>query len=304
MSDTIDRKINPEIPIMQESNRNEVYIPSASYTEPGVAGFYKTHFRIDDNGVVHLRKDPKRAVSAITYDSNTNTLKVTFDDGTIQYIKLNDYVCIDGSSLTVYDAYNVITFEKTSWNALDSGNALVISSAITGYSDSEIAVQLDKYKLVTTNVGDKSVTSEYQTDNEYQIYKCTDGSLVLFATQAFKGRFIILRRQYVSSGGSGNIGDIYGVQFPVSGADQVLCDGTNGITITGTLRIFTNEERTAMLDVPDSTVILPIVTAEDGIHINASIDQKKAVISMPGIKAQIDDIKAAMAKPVLVISKI
>ena len=301
MEDTIDRKINPEIPIMQESNRNEVYIPSASYTEPGVAGFYKTHFIIDDNGVVHLRKAPERAVSAITYDSNTNSLEITFDDGTIQYIKLNDYVCVDGSSLTVYDAYNVITFEETSWNALDAGNVLYISSAITGYSDSEIAVQLDKYKLVTTNVGDKSVTSEYQTDNEYQIYKCTDGSLVLFATQAFKGRFIILRRQYVSSG---NIGDIHGIQFPVGGADKVLCNGINGITITGTLRIFTNEERTAMLDVPDSTMVLPIVTAEDGINIDASGDQKKAVVSMPGIKAQIDDIKAAMANPVLVISKI
>lgn len=105
-------------------------------------------------------------------------------------------------------------------------------------------------------------------------------------------------------GSSGGLGDIHGMQFPVGGADRVLCDGTNGITITGTVRFFTNEERTAMLDVPDSTIVLPIVPAEDGLHIDASNDNKKAVVSAPGITAQIDDIKAAMANPVLVISKI
>lgn len=105
-------------------------------------------------------------------------------------------------------------------------------------------------------------------------------------------------------GSSGGLGDIYGVQFPADGADQVLCDGTAGITIIGTMRFFTNEERTAILDVPDFTLVLPIVPAADGIHIDATVDQKKAVVSAPGIIEQIDDIKTAMANPVLVISKI
>lgn len=196
MANTIDRKINPEIPIVQESNRNEVYVPNASYTEPGVAGFYKTHFIVDDNGIVHLRKAPERAVSAVTYDSNTNTLIITFDDGTVQSIKLNDCACVDGVDLIVYDAFNVIEFKETSWTTLDAGKVLVISSALTGYDNDEIIAQLDKYNVVTTNINDGTVTSNYQTSNEYQIYKCTDGSLVLFATEAFAGRFIILKREF------------------------------------------------------------------------------------------------------------
>lgn len=104
-------------------------------------------------------------------------------------------------------------------------------------------------------------------------------------------------------GSSGGLGDIYGMRFPYGDA-TVQCDNTNGITITGTMRLYTNAEKTAVIDVDDSVAVLPIVTAEDGIHIDSSVDQKKAVVSMPGIKAQIDDIKAAMAKPVLVISKI
>ena len=101
----------------------------------------------------------------------------------------------------------------------------------------------------------------------------------------------------------GSPGDIYGMQFPYGDA-TVRCDNTAGITITGTMRLYTNAEKTAVIDVDDSVAVLPIISAEDGIHIDASVDQKKAVVSMPSIKAQIDDIKAAMAKPVLVISKI
>lgn len=205
MANTIDRKINPEIPIVQESNRNEVYVPNASYTEPGVAGFFKTHFIVDDNGIVHLRKEPKRAVSAVTYDSDTNTLIITFDDGTVQNIKLNDCACVDGVDLIVYDAFNVITFKETSWDTLDVGKVLVVSAAMTSYDNDEIIAQLDKYNVVTTNIGDKSITSNYQTDVEYQIYKCTDGSLVIFATEAFAGRFIILKREFAVQKNVANI---------------------------------------------------------------------------------------------------
>lgn len=205
MANTIDRKINPEIPIVQESNRNEVYVPNASYTEPGVAGFFKTHFIVDDNGIVHLRKAPERAVSAVTYDSNTNTLIITFDDGTVQSIKLNDCACVDGVDLIVYDAFNVITFKESSWDTLDVNKVLVISAAMTGYDNDEIIVQLDKYRETITNVGDKSITSHYFTYSDYTIYKCTDGSLAMFAAQAFDGRFIILKREFAVQKNVANI---------------------------------------------------------------------------------------------------
>lgn len=105
-------------------------------------------------------------------------------------------------------------------------------------------------------------------------------------------------------GSSGGLGDIYGIQFPVGGADRVLCDGTNGITITGTVRLFTNEERTATLDVPDSTIILPIVTAEDGLRIDASVDQKKSVLSAAGITAKINNINDRLSNIEVSVMKI
>lgn len=104
-------------------------------------------------------------------------------------------------------------------------------------------------------------------------------------------------------GSSGGLGDIYGMQFPYGDA-TVRCDNTNGITITGTMRLYANAEKTAVIDVDDSVAVLPIVPAADGLHIDASENNKKAVLSAAGITAQIDDIKAAMANPVLVISKI
>lgn len=104
-------------------------------------------------------------------------------------------------------------------------------------------------------------------------------------------------------GSSGGLGDIYGMQFPYGDA-AVRCDNTDGITITGTMRLYTNAEKTAVIDVADSVAVLPIISAADGLHIDASADQKKAVVSAPGIIEQIDDIKTAMANPVLVISKI
>lgn len=104
-------------------------------------------------------------------------------------------------------------------------------------------------------------------------------------------------------GSSGGLGDIYGMQFPYGDA-SVVCDNIDGITITGTMRLYTNAEKTATIDVEDSIAILPIVPAADGLHIDASENNKKAILSAPGITEQIDGIKNAMANPVLVISKI
>lgn len=104
-------------------------------------------------------------------------------------------------------------------------------------------------------------------------------------------------------GSSGGLGDIYGMQFPYGDA-SVACDNTDGITITGTMRLYTNAEKTAVIDVEDSIAILPIVPAADGLHIDASENNKKAILSAPGITEEITSIKNAMANPVLVISKI
>lgn len=94
-------------------------------------------------------------------------------------------------------------------------------------------------------------------------------------------------------GSSGGLGDIYGMQFPVGGA-TVHCDNTSGITITGTMRLYTNAEKTAVIDVADSVAVLPIVPASDGIRIDASVDQKKAVLSAAGITARIDNIENSL----------
>lgn len=94
-------------------------------------------------------------------------------------------------------------------------------------------------------------------------------------------------------GSSGGLGDIYGMQFPYGDA-TVQCDNTNGITITGTMRLYTNAEKTAVIDVDDSVAVLPIIPAADGLHIDASADNKKAVLSAAGITARIDNIENSL----------
>ncbi len=294
MANIIDKKINPEIPIVQESNRNEVYLPRASYTNTGTAGFYKTHFIVDDNGIVHLRKAPERAVSAITYDSNTNTLIITFDDETVETIKLNDCGCVDGTDILVYDAFKVINFKETSWYDTSTNKVLIISAAETGYDNDELVCQLDKYNVINTNVNDNVVTSNYQSNYEYQIYKCTDGSIAIFANTAFAGRFIILKREFAVQKNVANItyddttgvltvyyvtGDkknilidraVVDVDFPNGNFTDVQCNTDDGISLTGTAKITykdgSESKATIVFDIPlkpaDDTIVMD---SADGI---------------------------------------
>lgn len=94
-------------------------------------------------------------------------------------------------------------------------------------------------------------------------------------------------------GSFGGLGDIYGMKFPYGDA-TVQCDNTNGITITGTMRLYTNAEKTAVIDVDDSVAVLPIVPAADGLHIDASVDQKKAILSATGITKRLDNIENSL----------
>lgn len=104
-------------------------------------------------------------------------------------------------------------------------------------------------------------------------------------------------------GSSGGLGDIYGMQFPYGDA-TVRCDNTNGITITGTMRLYTNAEKTAVIDVDDSVAVLPIIPAADGLHIDASADNKKAVLSAAGITAKIDNINDRLSHIEVSVMKI
>lgn len=104
-------------------------------------------------------------------------------------------------------------------------------------------------------------------------------------------------------GSSGGLGDIYGMQFPYGDA-TVQCNNTNGITITGTMRLYTNAEKTAVIDVDNSVAVLPIVPAADGLHIDASADNKKAVLSAAGITAKIDNINDRLSHIEVSVTKI
>lgn len=309
MDNIIDKKINPEIPIVQESNRNEVYLPRAGYTNTGTAGFYKTHFIVDDNGIVHLRKAPERAVSAITYDSNTNTLIITFDDETVETIKLNDCGCVDGTDILVYDAFKVINFKETSWYDTSTNKVLIISAAETGYDNDELVCQLDKYNVINTNVNDNVVTSNYQSNYEYQIYKCTDGSIAIFANVAFAGRFIILKREFAVQKNVANItyddttgvltiyyvtGDKVNVQidravvdvnFPNGDFTNVQYNTDDGIVLTGVAKIKYKHsgESDAVI-----TFDIPLESADDTISIDraeATETKKVFIKALKGLKA-------------------
>lgn len=104
-------------------------------------------------------------------------------------------------------------------------------------------------------------------------------------------------------GSSGGLGDIYGMQFPYGDA-TVQCDNTGGITITGTMRLYTNAEKTAVIDVDDSVAVLPIIPAADGLNIYASENNKKAVLSAAGITAKINNINERLSNIEISVTKI
>lgn len=104
-------------------------------------------------------------------------------------------------------------------------------------------------------------------------------------------------------GSSGGLGDIYGMRFPYGDA-TVQCDNTGGITITGTMRLYTNAEKTAVIDVDDSVAVLPIIPAADGLNIYASENNKKALLSAAGITAKINNINERLSNIEISVTKI
>ena len=68
----------------------------------------------------------------------------------------------------------------------------------------------------------------------------------------------------------------YEIDFPY-GEPTVRCDNTDGITVTGTMRIYLNQAKTVFRDVPNVSVEIPIFAGKN-ITIDADETNKKAVV--------------------------
>jgi hypothetical protein len=71
----------------------------------------------------------------------------------------------------------------------------------------------------------------------------------------------------------------YNVDFPIGGPTEVRCDSTDGITVTGTMRIYLNQAKTVFHDVPNVSVEIPIFAGKN-ITIDADETNKKAVVKV------------------------
>lgn len=71
----------------------------------------------------------------------------------------------------------------------------------------------------------------------------------------------------------------YDVDFPFGGPTEVRCDSTDGITVTGTMRIYLNQAKTVFHDVPNVSVKIPIFAGKN-ITIDADETNKKAVVKV------------------------
>lgn len=74
----------------------------------------------------------------------------------------------------------------------------------------------------------------------------------------------------------------YDVDFPFGGPTEVRCDSTDGITVTGTMRIYLNQAKTVFHDVPNVSVEIPIFAGKN-ITIDADETNKKAVVKASDI---------------------
>lgn len=73
----------------------------------------------------------------------------------------------------------------------------------------------------------------------------------------------------------------YEIDFPY-GEPTVRCDNTDGITVTGTMRIYLNQAKTVFRDVPNVSVEIPIFAGKN-ITIDADETNKKAVVKASDI---------------------
>lgn len=73
----------------------------------------------------------------------------------------------------------------------------------------------------------------------------------------------------------------YEIDFP-HGEPTVRCDNTDGITVTGTMRIYLNQTKTVFRDVPNVSVEIPIFAGKN-VTIDADETNKKAVVKASDI---------------------
>lgn len=73
----------------------------------------------------------------------------------------------------------------------------------------------------------------------------------------------------------------YEIDFP-HGNPTVRCDNTDGITVTGTMRIYLNQSKTVFHDVPNVSVEIPIFAGKN-VTIDADETNKKAVVKASDI---------------------
>lgn len=74
----------------------------------------------------------------------------------------------------------------------------------------------------------------------------------------------------------------YDINFPFGGPTEVRCDNTDGITVTGTMRIYLNQAKTVFHDVPNVSVEIPIFAGKN-VTIDADETNKKAVVKASDI---------------------
>lgn len=74
----------------------------------------------------------------------------------------------------------------------------------------------------------------------------------------------------------------YEVDFPYGGPTEVRCDNTDGITVTGTMRIYVNQSKTIYHDVTNVSVEIPIFAGKN-VTIDADETNKKAVVKASDI---------------------
>lgn len=71
----------------------------------------------------------------------------------------------------------------------------------------------------------------------------------------------------------------YEIDFPFGGPTEVRCDSTDGITVTGTMRIYLNQAKTVFHDVSNVSVEIPIFAGQN-VTIDADETNKKAVVKV------------------------
>lgn len=278
-----------------------IYVGRATSTQHGIVKPAATDFEFDAQtnamliklGVGLKRTDDGIAIAI--YDGNVVTDVLAVEDGLeIKYADIDEKT--ENSKVIPWSEFTTAEIEylKKYFNiepGTGEGAVQQIGAKATGPHSAAFGFETVANSDYETVVGKHNVS---RTDALFQVGNGTDENNRKDAFVVYKDGRAEVDGAPTSEKGVIRLADLgYEVDFPYGGPTEVRCDNTDGITVTGTMRIYVNQSKTIYHDVTNVSVEIPIFAGKN-VTIDADETNKKAIVKVSDMGSYGVDIGAGL----------